>query len=213
MGEETRQSLLYAIRSKEDTSSQTESFFDEDGINILNDGGSSNEEAFYSPSDSNSDEEAISCKEKCAGRCSSHINVITKDQETLFDLIEQLPDENSKRTCLFKLRQSVEEWNSQKTEKSSIIYSYQDILNQIKGEVKRSIQVEDLHSEVKVLKREVADNKQRLTLLKQVFQEFQEGQSSNEAPGTSSTNPERQFTGKALLIEEPGETSSINYIS
>ncbi|KAA0060293.1 zf-CCHC domain-containing protein/MP domain-containing protein [Cucumis melo var. makuwa] len=51
-------------------------------------------------------------------KCSGHINVIFKDQETLFDLIDQLPDENSKR----------------------------DVSNRIKGEAKKPFQIEDFHS-------------------------------------------------------------------
>uniref|UniRef100_A0A9I9CHY6 DUF7746 domain-containing protein n=1 Tax=Cucumis melo TaxID=3656 RepID=A0A9I9CHY6_CUCME len=159
--EETRKSLLHAIRSKEDDSSQTESFFDEECINILNDEGSSSEEAFFSQSDLSDNEGAISYTKRCTGKCSGHINVITKDQETLFHFIDQLPNENSKQTCLLKLRQSIEEQNSQgRIEKSPIIYSYQDILNRIKGKAKKPVQVEDLHSEVKILTREVANNSQ-----------------------------------------------------
>ncbi|TYK01213.1 Enzymatic polyprotein [Cucumis melo var. makuwa] len=186
MDEEMRQSILYAIRSYNGTSSKTDSSTEEEGINILNDEGSSSEDAFYSQSDSSNDEGAIPCTRKCASKCSGHINVITKDQETPFDLIEQLPDEDSKRTCLLKLRQR---------------------------ETKKPIQVEDLHLEVKVLKREVADNKQRLTHLEQAFQAIQEIQIKKEAPEASSTNPDRHSKGKALLIEEPSETGSINYIS
>ncbi|KAA0058435.1 polyprotein [Cucumis melo var. makuwa] len=174
MDEETRQSILYAIRSDNDTSSETDSSTEEEGIKILNNEGSSNEDAFYSQSDSSDDEGAIPCTGRCASKCSGHINVITKDQETIFDLIEQLPDEDSKRTYLLKLRQSVEEQNSPKAIESPIIYLFQDILNRIKGETKKPIQVEDLHLEIKVLKREFADNKQRLTHLEQAFQAFQE---------------------------------------
>uniref|UniRef100_A0A9I9E1A2 CCHC-type domain-containing protein n=1 Tax=Cucumis melo TaxID=3656 RepID=A0A9I9E1A2_CUCME len=86
--EETKQSLLYAIRSDDDTSSQTESSSEEDYINILQEEGSSSEEEFYSQSDSSDDEGAIPCTGRCASKCSGHINVITKDQEIIFDLIE-----------------------------------------------------------------------------------------------------------------------------
>ncbi|KAA0058433.1 Enzymatic polyprotein [Cucumis melo var. makuwa] len=175
MDEETRQSILYAIRSDNDTSSETDSSTEEKGINILNNEGSSNEDAFYSQSDSSDDDGAI----PCTGMC----------------------------------QQSVEEQNSPKAIQSPIIYSFQDILNRIKGETKKPIQVEDLHLEIKVLKREFADNKQRLTHLEQAFQAFQEIQIPKEAPGTSSTNPDRYSKGKALLIKESGETGSINYIS
>ncbi|KAA0041674.1 movement protein [Cucumis melo var. makuwa] len=148
--EETKQSLLYAIRSDDDTSSQTESSSEEDYINILQEEGSSSEEEFYSQSDSSDDEGAIPCTGRCAGKCSGHINVITKDQETLFDLIEQIPDEEAKRTCLLKLKQSLEEQVPQKTIQNTIMYSYQDILNRVKGEAKIPIQVEDLHHEEQI---------------------------------------------------------------
>ncbi|KAA0066382.1 polyprotein [Cucumis melo var. makuwa] len=59
--EETKQSLLYAIRSDDDTSSQTESSSEEDYINILQEEGSSSEEEFYNQSDSSDDEGAIPC--------------------------------------------------------------------------------------------------------------------------------------------------------
>ncbi|TYJ96702.1 hypothetical protein E5676_scaffold535G00180 [Cucumis melo var. makuwa] len=163
--EETKQSLLYAIKSDDDTSSQTESSSEEDYINILQEEGSSSEDEFYSQSESSDDEGAIPCTGRCAGKCSGHINVITKDQKTLFDLIEQIPDVEAKRTCLLKLRQSLEEQMPQKTIQNPIMHSYQDILNRVKGETKMPIQVEDLHHEVKILKREVADNKQRLIYL------------------------------------------------
>ncbi|KAA0032921.1 hypothetical protein E6C27_scaffold81G001700 [Cucumis melo var. makuwa] len=174
--EETKQSLLYAIRTDDDTSSQTESSSEEDYINILQEEGFSSEEEFYSQSDSSDDEGAIPCTGRCAGKCSGHINVITKDQETLFDLIEQIPDEEAKRTCLLKLKQSLEEQVPQKTIQNPIMYSYQDILNRVKGQAKIPIQVEDLHHEVKILKREVAENKQRLIYLENAFQAFQESQ-------------------------------------
>ncbi|KAA0066357.1 Enzymatic polyprotein [Cucumis melo var. makuwa] len=64
--EETKQSLLYAIRSDDDTSSQTESSSEEDYINILQEEGSSSEEEFYSQSDSSDDEGAIPCTGRCA---------------------------------------------------------------------------------------------------------------------------------------------------
>ena len=161
MDEETRRFLLYAIRSKEDDSSQTKSSFDQERIDVLKKEESSSEEAFFSQSDLIDNEGAISCTKRCTGKCSGHINVITKDQETLFHFIDQLPNENSKQTCLLKLRQSIEEQNSQgRIEKSPIIYSYQDILNRIKGKAKKPVQVEDLHSEVKILTREVANNSQ-----------------------------------------------------
>ncbi|KAA0032919.1 Enzymatic polyprotein [Cucumis melo var. makuwa] len=148
--EETKQSLLYAIRTDDDTSSQTESSSEEDYINILQEEGSSSEEKFYSQSDSSDDEGAIPCTGRCAGKCSGHINVITKDQETLFDLIELIPDEEAKRTCLLKLKQSLEEQVPQKTIQNPIMYSYQDILNRVKGEAKIPIQVEDLHHEEQI---------------------------------------------------------------
>uniref|UniRef100_A0A9I9EEG1 Uncharacterized protein n=2 Tax=Cucumis melo TaxID=3656 RepID=A0A9I9EEG1_CUCME len=159
-------------RTDDDTSSQTESSSEEDYINILQEEGSSSEEKFYSQSDSSDDEGAIPCTGRCAGKCSGHINVITKDQETLFDLIELIPDEEAKRTCLLKLKQSLEEQVPQKTIQNPIMYSYQDILNRVKGEAKIPIQVEDLHHEVKILKREVAENKQQLIYLENAFQAF-----------------------------------------
>lgn len=132
--EETKQSLLYAIRSDDDNSSQTESSSKEDIINVLQEERSSSEEEFFSQSDSSDDEGAIPCTRQCAG----HINVITKDQETLFDLIDQIPDETAKKTCLLKLRQSIEEQTPQQTVHSSIMYSYQNILNRIKGQNKNA---------------------------------------------------------------------------
>lgn len=204
--EETKQSLLYAIRSDDDTSSQTESSSGEDYINNLQEEGTSSEEEedFDSNGQSSDGEGAIPCTGRCAGKCSGHINVITKDQETLFDLIEQIPDEEAKRTCLLKLRQSLEGQMPQKAIQNPIMYSYQDILNRIKGETKFPIQIEDLHHEVKTLKREVANNKQRLTYLENAFQAFQESQISRENPETSTSDFERRIAGKTLLIEEPG---------
>ena len=182
--EETKQSLLYAIRSDDDDSSQTESSLEEDFINVLQEEGSSSKEEFFSQSDSSDDEGAI----PCTGQCAGHINVITKDQETLFDLIEQIPDETAKRTCLLKLRQSIEEQTPRQTVHSPIMYSYQNILNRIKGETKMPIQVNDLHHEVKILKKEVANNKQRLTYLENAFQAFQESPIREEYLETSINN-------------------------
>ncbi|KAA0054117.1 Enzymatic polyprotein [Cucumis melo var. makuwa] len=199
--EETKQSLLYAIKTDNDTSSQTESSSEEDYINILRGEESSSEEEFYSQSESSDDEGAIPCTGRCAGKCSGHINVITQDQETLFDLIEQIPDEEAKITCLLKLRKSLEEQMPQKTIQNPIMYSYQDILNRIKGETMLPVQVEDLHHEVRILKREVADNKQRLIHLENAFQA---SQILRENPETSTNDFERKIAGKTLLIEETG---------
>ncbi|KAA0068171.1 Enzymatic polyprotein [Cucumis melo var. makuwa] len=207
--EETKQSLLYAIRTDDETSSQTESSSEEDCINILQEEESSFEEEFYSQSNSSDDEGAIPCTGRCAGKCSGHINVITKDQETLFDLIEQIPDEGAKRTCLLKLKQSLEEQAPQKTIQNPIMYSYQDILNRVKGEAKVPIQVEDLHHEVKILKKEVAENKQRLIYLETAFQAFQKSQALKEE---STSDFKRKSAGKALLIEEIGTINSISRI-
>uniref|UniRef100_A0A9I9CQI6 CCHC-type domain-containing protein n=1 Tax=Cucumis melo TaxID=3656 RepID=A0A9I9CQI6_CUCME len=207
--EETKQSLLYAIKTDDDTSSQTESSSEEDYINILRGEESSSEEEFYSQSESSDDEGAILCTGRCAGKCSGHINVITKDQETLFDLIEQIPDEKAKRTCLLKLRQSLEEQMPQKTIQNPIMYSYQDILNRIKRETKLPIQVEDLHHEVRILKREVADNKQRLIYLENALQA---SQILRENPETSTNDFERKIVGKTLLIEETGNINSISKV-
>lgn len=149
-------------------------------------------------------------------KCSGHINVILKDQENLFDLIDQLPDENSKRVFLLKLRQSIEEQNSQrKVEQSPIIYSYQDVSNRIKGEAKKPFQIEDFHFGVKILKREVADSKQQLTALEQAFNTIQEAQSSN---AVSIVQKEIALdtpanSRKVILIEETEVSGSINYIS
>ncbi|KAA0052109.1 Enzymatic polyprotein [Cucumis melo var. makuwa] len=210
--EETKQSLLYAIRMDDDTSSQTESSSEEDYINILQEEGSSSEEEFYSQSDSSDDEGAIPCTGRCAGKCSGHINVITKDQETLFYLIEQIPDEEAKRTCLLKLKQSLEEQAPQKAIQNPIMYSYQDILNRVKGEAKMPIQVEDLHHEVKTLKREVAENKQRLIYLENAFQAFQESQVLKENSETSRNDFERKIARKALLIDDSGKINSISKV-
>ena len=60
------------------------------------------------------------------------------------------------------------------------------------------IQVDDLHHEVKILKREVADNKQRLTYLENAFQAFQESPIRKEYPETSTSDFERKTTGKTI---------------
>ncbi|XP_022151716.1 uncharacterized protein LOC111019629 [Momordica charantia] len=105
--EKTRRSLLYAIRSEEENSSSSESSTDNDEINLINEE-DSDEETFFSQSDSSEEDGIIPCTGHCAGKCHGHINVINKDQEALFDLIDQLPDEDSKRMCLVKLRESLE---------------------------------------------------------------------------------------------------------
>uniref|UniRef100_A0A9I9E1P5 Peptidase A2 domain-containing protein n=1 Tax=Cucumis melo TaxID=3656 RepID=A0A9I9E1P5_CUCME len=92
------------------------------------------------------------------------------------------------------------------------MYSYQDILNRVKGEAKIPIQVEDLHHEVKILKREVAENKQRLIYLENAFQAFQESQVLKENSETSTNDFERKTAGKTLLIEESDNINSISKV-
>lgn len=72
--------------------------------------------------------------------CYNCIKVILKDQEPLLELIDKIPYENSRRTCLLKLRDSLEVQSSkQENNTTPKIYSFKDILNWIHTEIRSNV--------------------------------------------------------------------------
>ncbi|XLU53739.1 hypothetical protein S245_048387, partial [Arachis hypogaea] len=107
------------------------------------------------------------------------INVLSKDQDLLFDAIEAIGDPEQKKNCLLKLKRSLQKEKKPKNLVFSNKYDVKPILKKLEKQVIRPITIQDLQTEVNNLKREIQEIKRNQDnhqlILSQLMQEEESG--------------------------------------
>ncbi|KAA0037024.1 polyprotein [Cucumis melo var. makuwa] len=175
--EDKKQSLSKVIKAEELSSEEEEFSFEkeEDLLNVLLE--ESSEEPSSSENETDS-EEAISyfgC-----------INVLTSTQKGLLDIIEEVDDEAIRKKILLRLREDLE--TPDQKFKDPMNFSFQAVMNLLPKEHAAPVKVIDLYHEIEVLKKEINENKQQISYLKNAVVAIQEQIISKENIETQSAD-------------------------
>ncbi|MED6214792.1 hypothetical protein PIB30_106772, partial [Stylosanthes scabra] len=85
------------------------------------------------------------------------INVLTKDQDLLFEAIEAIGDPEQKKDFLFKLKRSLQKEKKSKNLVISNEYDVKPIFKKLEKQVIRPVTIQDLQTEINNLKKEIKD--------------------------------------------------------
>ncbi|XLU70932.1 hypothetical protein S245_029985, partial [Arachis hypogaea] len=103
------------------------------------------------------------------------INVLSKDQDLLFDAIEAIDNPEQKKDFLLKLKRSLQKEKKPKNLVLNNKYDVKPIFKKLEKQVIRPITIQDLQTEVNNLKREIQEIKRNQNdhhlILSQLIQE------------------------------------------
>ncbi|MED6129110.1 hypothetical protein PIB30_104678, partial [Stylosanthes scabra] len=133
------------------------------------------------------------------------INVLTKDQDLLFEAIEAIGDPEQKKDFLFKLKKSLQKEKKPKNLVISNKYDVKPIFKKLENQVIRPVTIQDLQTEINNLKKEIKDIRENQNnhqlILSQLMQEEESGDNESE-PESSDCHENRDSNdneGKEIL--------------
>ena len=100
-----------------------------------------------------------SSKSKCSDK---EINLLTKEQDLLFEVICHLADDEQKKSYLQNIRESLDKPSSSSSSKHlpPNKYSFKEVLERFSLEVSKPITIQDLQTEINLLKNEIKELKE-----------------------------------------------------
>ncbi|KAA0050194.1 polyprotein [Cucumis melo var. makuwa] len=162
----------------EELSSEEEEFSSEKEEDILNVLLEESSDEHSSSENETDNKEAIPC--------SGCINVLTSTQEGLLDIIEEVDDEAIRKNILLRLREDLE--TPDQKFKDPMNFSFQAVMNLLSKEHAAPVKVTDLQHEIKVLKKEINENRQQISYLENAVVVIQEQIISKENVETQSAD-------------------------
>ncbi|MED6188092.1 hypothetical protein PIB30_082696, partial [Stylosanthes scabra] len=113
------------------------------------------------------------------------INVLTKDQDLLFETIEAIGDPEQKKDFLFKLKKSLQKEKKPKNLVISNKYDVKPIFKKLEKQVIRPVTIQDLQTEINNLKKEIKDIRENQNnhqlILSQLMQDEESGDNESES--------------------------------
>ncbi|MED6178001.1 hypothetical protein PIB30_103540, partial [Stylosanthes scabra] len=131
------------------------------------------------------------------------INVLTKDQDLLFEAIEAIGDPKQKKNFLFRLKKSLQKEKKPKNLVISNKYDVKPIFKKLEKQVIRPVTIQDLQTEINNLKKEIKDIKKNQDNHQLVLSQLMQGEESDddesESPESHENENSNDNEGKEIL--------------
>ena len=124
------------------------------------------------------------------------MNVLTKEQDLLFEVINSIPNPNEKRTYLNKLKQTLEQ-TSRKNLLVTNRYDLKPIFKRLEKSTSKPVTIQVLQMEIHNIKKEIKEIKEQQTIYNAILSNLEVNFDQEEIPETKLENKEeiRDFLG------------------
>jgi len=137
------------------------------------------------------------------------VNVLTKEQDLLFEVINSIPNPNEKRTYLNKLKQTLEQ-TSRKNLLVTNRYDLKPIFKRLEKSASKPVTIQDLQKEIHNIKKEIKEIKEQQTIYNAILSNLEENSDQEEIPEIELENKEEFGDFLGLISRLTIQTFFIN---